>query len=118
MIKTENCAPKIALAAGLNRHEEEALIKLMKRNQKKAAVLYLVGIRKRLDVHSGVAGDARPLTAHWLLERLQRNTGRWTLSELLHQLERVRLIEPLPSPAGNFRFLLTQVDRIKPGQVA
>lgn len=61
-------APKFS---GINVHEAEALQGLIRKGWRRAAALYLVGVRRYLDAATGVAGDGVPLTASGMLARLR-----------------------------------------------
>lgn len=111
-------AEKPAILKGINRHETEALQRLVKRGRGRAAALYLLGLRRAVDVSTGVCGDGRPVTASWLIERMGRKPGAETLTELVKQLEHMRLVNRLPSPKGRLRFYLPLVARSQRGEVA
>lgn len=109
---TKKSAEISALFSGINRHETEALQLLIKKGRKRAAVLYLMGLRRFLNAATGVAGDGAAMTAEGLLSRIGNDTAGGSFSELLAQLVQARLVKPLPAPAGRLRFYLPLVDRV------
>lgn len=105
----EFSAPKIA---GINRHETEALRALIGRGRRRAAALYLVGVRRYLDAATGVAGDGAPMRAADLVARLARCGQGEGVSVLLGQLRQAGLVRPLAAPKGRLRLFLPLVDRL------
>lgn len=104
-------AESSALLKGINRHETEALQRLIRLGRSRAAALYLLALRRVVDVSTGVVGDGRPLTAAWMTTRTGRKASPKTLEALVAELEQARLLSRLPSPPGRFRFYLPLVNR-------